>query len=771
MPLTVPAIDGRSYQALLDEALARIPVHNPEWTNFNDSDPGVTLVQLFAFMTENLLYRANQIPERNRRKFLSLLGVPLQAAASAQGLVTFTNERGPLQTLTLNAGLEVRAGQAPFRTRAGLDVLPVEARPFLKRKLEDPPADVVEYYQHLYASYRPSPSTRLLLYETMPLPAAGSPAFPDGVDLGRDTVDGSLWIALFMRDADRPYDAENKLRVRRALAGKTVSLGVVPSLADASVLLSPAGRPTAEGEPLLQYQVPRGRTLQRNGLEPAPEYVSLEARTTTDVLSEPGVVQLTLPSEGELGAWEDDLDPLEPGVGDLPPTLEDTNLSERLITWLRVRLPATQLGRDRSSLVRARLRWVGINTVQVSQRAHVSGELLPAGTGEPDQSVFLRRTPVIPASVRLTVSAGDDETQWAEVDDLLSAGSEVRVLDAKLPPGAPAPQERPSRVFTVDAESGEIRFGDGLRGARPPAGAVIRADYDYGVGRDGNVGPGAINSAPSLPAGMRVSNPVRTWGGDEGETVADGEKQVARYLQHRDRLVTLEDFETITRRAPGVDIGRVEALPAYNPELAPNEPGDAPGAVTIMVIPKHDPIQPDAPLPDRLFLDTICDYINPRRLVTTEVYLRPPVYKPIWISVGINVVAGDAVSVAEVREVVRRELAAFLSPLPGAASERGWPLRKPVVALELWAVASRVRGVSLVNGVLLAEGQNAPAPQVAMAGLELPRVAGISVSPGDPVPLELLRNQVLDVGSLDPTNDPSEQVRVVPVPVVPQECM
>src|SRR3712207_3883488 len=119
MPLTPPALDTRAYQELLDEALARIPVHNPEWTNFNDSDPGVTLVQLFAFMTESLLYRANGIPERNRRKFLTLLGVPLNPAASARGLVSFANERGPLQTLTLNAGLETRSGGTPFRTEAG----------------------------------------------------------------------------------------------------------------------------------------------------------------------------------------------------------------------------------------------------------------------------------------------------------------------------------------------------------------------------------------------------------------------------------------------------------------------------------------------------------------------------------------------------------------------------------------------------------------------------------------------------------------------------
>src|SRR5262249_4889801 len=108
MPLTLPTIDDRSYRELLDEALARVPVHNPEWTNFNDSDPGVTLLQLFAFLTESLIYRANLIPERNRKKFLQLLGVPLRPAASARGLVEIANARGPLQTVPLGAGLELR---------------------------------------------------------------------------------------------------------------------------------------------------------------------------------------------------------------------------------------------------------------------------------------------------------------------------------------------------------------------------------------------------------------------------------------------------------------------------------------------------------------------------------------------------------------------------------------------------------------------------------------------------------------------------------------
>ena len=204
MPLQIPTIDDRRYQDLLDEALARIPVHNPEWTNFNKSDPGVTLLELFAFLTENLLYRSNQIPERNRRKFLQLLGVPLQPASSAIGLVSFTNERGPLSTITLNNGIEVRAGQVPFRTDRGLDVLPIEAKVYYKKKLATQTTQLTDYYKLLYSSYKGQPpdDSTITLYETLPIEGREG----SEVAIAQETTDGSLWIALMVRASDKPTD-------------------------------------------------------------------------------------------------------------------------------------------------------------------------------------------------------------------------------------------------------------------------------------------------------------------------------------------------------------------------------------------------------------------------------------------------------------------------------------------------------------------------------------------------------------------------------------
>ncbi|MGV9386414.1 baseplate J/gp47 family protein [Nonomuraea sp. NPDC003707] len=791
MPIKVPAIDERRYADLLSEAIARIPVHNPEWTNFNRSDPGITIVELFAFLTESMLYRANQIPERNRRKFLSLLGLPLRAAASARGVVTFDYQRGPLATRTFDAGLEVLAGQVPFRTELGLDVLPVEGRLYLKRPvvLTD---ELRTAYRRLYASFlladdtRGGPPAELQPYEVVLVDGTD----PGGVDLAADTADGALWLALLAREVETAGLEE----IRGELAGSTLNLGVVPVVTEADVVLPPTGTGDPAGTGHLEYAfpvVPPGGVLPADPRQRVARYAAVTARTEVNVLLEPGVVQIALPSAAGLATWTG-LDPLEEGVNGFPPAIDDPALAARLVTWLRI--GATSAGQGR-------LLWAGINATTVSQRSGVRNEALPDGTGLPDQTAQLTRAPVIPGSVRLTVVTKPSGSPppppraevWQETDDLLAAGAEVPVPDLRLPPGAPQPAPAPDKVYTLDAEAGVLRFGDGLRGSRPPAGAELRADYDYGVGRAGNVGPRTINRSPALPPEYAVTNPVRTWGGADAEAVADGERQVARHLQHRDRLVTAADFDTIARRTPGVELARVDVLPAYDPRLTPDAAGNAPGAVTLLIVPRHDLAQPDAPRPDRYALNAVCRYLDERRLVTTELILRGPVYVPIWISMGVDVAAGQSVAVVQTR--VAAELRRILSPLPlahqsglaeppagalapyafGSAGTpdpyaspaapyaqagSGWPLRAPVSAAELAAFATRVDGVRLVRSLLLAAGGDAATGSVELTGLQLPRVVGIAVVPGDPLPLEQLRGAA----------PPEGPVPVVRVPVVPEGC-
>ncbi|MBA4175715.1 MAG: hypothetical protein C0505_04015 [Leptothrix sp. (in: Bacteria)] len=744
MPLNIPHIDDRRYQDLVRDTLARVPVHTPEWTQLGESDPGVTLVELFAFLTESLLYRANRVPEVSRLKFLRLLGVPLAAATPAQGLVVFGGARADQPAPTLPARTELRAGELPFRTAMAIDVLPVQARAYVKFKVELTEA-AQQYYDLLYLAARQT-GGELATYETREL---------DGrqpVDLARETVDGALWLALLAPANTTPAD------VAAAIAGKTLSLGLVPYVDDAPRTLPTVGQGRADDEPaaLLTYALPRVTAPAADGTSTAA-YRLLPARSAADVLAGPGVVELPLPAAADIATWTE-LDPLEAGVGEFPPALEDSGLAGRVVTWVRVRASAS---------ARARFLWAGVNAVAVEQRLAVVNEVLGEGDGQPDQLLRLGRAGVVPGSVRIDLLQAGTATRWSLIDDLMAAGPEVRPASAQRAPGQVWKDERPSTVFMVDAEAGTVRFGDGLRGTRPPAGARIVAHYDICQGARGNVAAGALNAGPTLPPGIKPANPLPTWGGADAEDTASGEKRVAGFIRHRDRLVTADDFAEVARRAPGVDIARVEVLAAWHPDLGDSQPGDAPGVVTLMLVPRHDPRAPDAPSPDRAFLDALCRHLDPRRLVTTELVLRGPDYVPVWLSIGLTVAGGWAVP--EVRDAVKARLRAVLAParteavadLPGL--DAGWPLARAVNRLELWAEVARVPGVLKVNEVLLAGASGgAVDTEITLRGLQLPQLAGLSVELGSALPLDDLRGSTTPPAAGGP--------RFVPVPTVSSSC-
>jgi predicted phage baseplate assembly protein len=309
-------------------------------------------------------------------------------------------------------------------------------------------------------------------------------------------------------------------------------------------------------------------------------------------------------------------------------------------------------------------------------------------------------------------------------------------------------------VFTVDRESGEIRFGDGLRGARPSAGAPIVVSYAYGGGPEGNVGIGAINTSPQLPAGFAVSNPLPTWAGTEGESVAEAERSIPRQLRERDRAVSATDMRDIARRTPGVALGRVEVLPLFHPDFG----APAPGVVTLLVVP-DDPVHPEAPVPDRLFLAAVCEHLEPRRLLTTEVHVAGPEYVGLSVAVGIDVVPGE--DVAPVREAVKGEIREFLSPLKGGQRQEGWPLEKAVEDRELWARAARVDGVAKVRDLKLWDATGAAVARIEITGLQLPKLDRISARFGDPEDLLAEPAVPPPVGG---------KTKRVPVPVLPPEC-
>ncbi|MFD9306714.1 putative baseplate assembly protein [Streptomyces sp. NPDC060048] len=132
MALPSPNLDDRRFQQLVDEAKRYVQQRAPEWTDHNVSDPGVTLIETFAYLVDQLLYRLNRVPDKNYLAFLDLLGIQLYPPSAAAADVDFWLSAPQPDTVTLPAGIEVTtaAGESEdavvFATTDDLRIVPSE---------------------------------------------------------------------------------------------------------------------------------------------------------------------------------------------------------------------------------------------------------------------------------------------------------------------------------------------------------------------------------------------------------------------------------------------------------------------------------------------------------------------------------------------------------------------------------------------------------------------------------------------------------------------
>ena len=180
MPLELnePTFD-RTFADIYQELRSRIPRYNPHWTNFNDSDPGITILQLFAWLAEMTLHRMSDVPKKNYIKFAELLGLQLEAPRPAMVRLTFTGKPSE-PSGTIKAGSRVSApaegGSTIFETTEALDVIGAELGTVAvfadgAPVIVDPPGDglVQPFYPFgrnpqpgnaLYLGFKPNPANR-----------------------------------------------------------------------------------------------------------------------------------------------------------------------------------------------------------------------------------------------------------------------------------------------------------------------------------------------------------------------------------------------------------------------------------------------------------------------------------------------------------------------------------------------------------------------------------------------------------------------------------
>ena len=774
MAITPPSLDDRRFDDLVDDLIARIPAHTPEWTNPRLGDPGRTLIELFAWLGDALLYRANLVPERQRMVFLRLLGQQLRGARPAEGLVQLSCARASeLGVQTLRPGA-VLGGALPFETLAETSVLPVSAEAYLKRALDSAEAARLgEVVQALARIHRVDGAAQP--YEAQRV-FSGDRADVAGVDVFGASVDHAVWLALFAPPAERPelQDGVNRA-VQRALSGgdaaapALASIGLVPVI-EAPELFADIEPPAPV--PVLWEAVTRGRNAFESDfltLDPLP------GTDTTTGLTRPGTLRLPLPgmkSATESFLWAPSNDVLAnpaAGVGDAPPRLDDADRASRLVAWLRLR------PRPGSQVEHLKLSWLGINAVQIDQRVTLAGRVLGTSTGAGDQQFALPQGSVDADTLAIEVEEpGRGFQPWFRVDDLGAIGRDANVM-------------RDAAAYELDAAAGALRFGDGVRGRIPERDMRIRlASGRFGGGAAGNLPPGTLADIAArridgtAAAPMKVAQPLATQGGADAETLDAAERRIPALLRHRDRAVTALDYERLAREVPGVDVGRVAVLPRFMPR---DRRFDVRGVVSVIALPARalpaasaSPVSTPNPRPDRPFLERVHAHLAARSPLATELYVIGCEYVPLGLAVSVAIRDGfgrDTV-LLQVREALRR----LLWPLaPGGADGSGWALGRAVRERELDVEISRVPGVAAVDGLnLFDKGVGADAggawrllPRNAADGTQTLALQAWQLP-------ELLAVVVIDAASgalptsLAALPNPFAQAAGVAVPVVPELC-
>ena len=742
MPLIPPALDDRSYDDLVQDLLAIIPAHTPEWTNPQPGDPGRTLLELFAWLADTILYRANLIPEKQRIAFLKLLGQSMQPAAAATGILSLALDPTSVTPVGLAAPATVN-GPVSFETLGEIDLLPITAQAYIKA-----PLTAAQQTQSM-----PLLTGLMQLYNLSTIPAgytttavfANNLADPNGVDVVNGTTDSSIWLALLVANP------QSLTPVLNAIGGQngqqTLNIGFAPML-NVPGLYSVPQSYTAAGTPaavqatwqMSQPPAPAGQPVA---------YTTLKVLSdTTQGLTQPGVVQLLVPPGGVIGAPSNDVRAdAQAGVGMKPPRIDDTSIASRLLTWVRL---STQ-----SAL---QLSWLGVNAVQIDQRTTYNLIVIGVSDGSANQQFALPQSQIDPATFLLEIDMpGLGFQLWQQVDDL-------------------AVLQGPVQAYELDPEGGTVTFGNQLQGMIPPAGRRVRVrTMRAGGGSAGNLPAGSLTAIQAFDASgnqvtqkITVQQPMATTGGADPETLGAAEQRIPTLLQNQSRAVTASDYQNLALQTPGANVGRAEVLPLFKPQtLTPN----VPGVVSVMVIPNQAGVLNPCPRADRPTLETVYQYLNPCRPVTAEMYVIASDYVDLAIGVAIEVKTGY--QTLQVSQAVETALRSYLWPLaPGGVDSTGWPLGRTVRQLELEVIVSQVPGVIEVNGLnlftplnsggyQLVTADSSGSPEIALESWQLPEVLDVVVVASPDGTASAVPTTLTPTPETDTT---------VAVPVVPAVC-
>lgn len=713
MPLTLPNLDDRRWADLVDEGRALIPVYAPGWTDHNVHDPGITLMELFAWIAEMDIYRLNRIPESRRRKFLSLLGIEPRPARGAHVVLALNKAPGsPAGSVHLPAGVEFqtenRLGEAvTFRTSNDLNVVAASISAIQSASAEGLFVDLLPVWRRREA---------LPVFGSDPRPGA---AFYLGFDKPLPPGEAAtIWFEI------AGGDAAQRRRLTRMLARAELGCRTPAPLleCDGNAIEGARRDPRAPRSTLRHHSV---KTIWEAFAEPG-EWIRLQEGSVLDEtrsLTLDGRVVVT-PSSAlrarAVGECEEELFYLRcrmvSGAYDDAPRVTSLNFNGvrvvqeipvgpafwSILESAEIAGEAPQAGEsiplrfrldERGKINSLRFREEGgpswrVLDYQAPSEGRDGGLSLQAiqlgsGSGRPFQTVALDPLTVAGDRLRLFSLEGGQWIRWESRPD----------FDASIP--------RDSH-FKLDLDAGQILFGDGDRGRVVPEGAPLLAAYSSTLGEAGNLdadldwilGDSASNRVLLSDLELvknrlgETVNRLPATGGRAAESLDHAVGRAFRQVETTNRAVSLADFERLALGTPGARVARVQARANRHPAFPCFR---ADGIVTVLVLP-HLPA--DRPSPSPGLIRLVSAHLATGRVLGTRVEVAGPVYVEVTVRARVQALPGAGRDQVKLRVV--EALNRFLHPLQGGPEGGGWDFGRHVYRSEALQAIDETPGVDHV---------------------------------------------------------------------------
>lgn len=578
-------VDDLSFTDLLRIALEEIPgASGGRWTLHGPVDPGITLLERFAWELEQRLFSAEQVTDEMVRASLRLLGLGEPAATTCARTV-----------LCLDAGAGSGTGAATGDDRV------------------DVPAGSV------FALRRDPGGRRCALTEPLTV-----------LPLGPFEAEGRL------------FGVGDRLELTHRHQGPPIASATLSLLLDLAAApgVPPSWSPGA-------VEVPPPATLRWTAAGPDGSESPVTVADTTGGLRRSGLLRLEWPAVWNTPGGDRCRLRVEVVSGGYPDPVRVLGVHPNAVP-AEDRVPQT---RDVTGQI------AGLPPLPGSRvRLPGTASRLLDGAGE----------------VTLDVTEPSQEpVRWTAVASWIGTG----------------PRDR---VFVVDRERGELRFGDGRAGRILRVGeeTAAVATFATGGGGAGNLGKGGEWIREDGPGA--ATNPVPVEGGREAEGVAAAGLRAADDLDVADRTVTLEDIRRLALATPGVGLERAHPSLGLHPDF-PGVP--IPSAVSVTVVPHADRSGDPAawtadPVPDHGMLGAVRARLARARLVGQEVFVLAPVYREVRVAATVTRSALSPVLEGRLERALRR----FLDALQGGAEGQGWDFGGPVRPSALMGVLARELG-------------------------------------------------------------------------------